>query len=575
RRRSLTRSISAMDGPTSRLPSSVTSSITNSSTPNTVRALPATQSLRDLHNSRVSFSPSFSILTAPTSYGVDPPRPAKDGYEWVWFPGGYWAERERVETPRLSSHSARYFKWRKKSGRNSSSRDTESFSLHSSPKVLETVEGANKVPLPSPWLSEEAHVASLQQPELGNREQSDSSPKSFPWAKTALLGSGTHSTTPSPSPFSPGLETEIAQLAHHGSGSGSGSGSEAVTVKPTPPSIQTRSPVRSPLRSPLRSPFRAFKVPQLKPKRSWMTFLPRPSQKSTSKKESKNDAAYTQNTLEGAKQRLAHPGTLNSPLSRISTLLREENNKSPGSRTRQRKLFGKSPWHRKASAGSDGSTTSSILDLLRGHTPLSTPVSEKLAFIGSTNEWNEEFPGGGEGRIETPPLRESTEDRPGRGFFFDLGQYPSPDKHARSPLRQQQTASVPESSPRRRRPTVHGAGDEPKNQKGSGGDPNKAGSNKQSGGSTKSATKEWWEVPISVLHWDDVRESRTFEFDMPEHLPNSPMCPANKKHKSGGTGVCVYHGRRKRSTPLVWGDVIDQSSDEAWKARNIKRESEG
>ncbi|KAK8010480.1 hypothetical protein PG990_009445 [Apiospora arundinis] len=500
-----------MDGPTSRLPSSVTSSITNSSTPNTVRALPATQSLRDLHNSRVSFSPSFSILTAPTSYGVDPPRPAKDGYEWVWFPGGYWAERERVETPRLSSHSARYFKWRKKSGRNSSSRDTESFSLHSSPKVLETVEGANKVPLPSPWLSEEAHVASLQQPELGNREQIDSSPKSFPWAKTALLGSGTHSTTPSPSPFSPGLETEIAQ----------------------------------------------------------------PSQKSTSKKESKNDAAYTQNTLEGAKQRLAHPGTLNSPLPRISTLLREENNKSPGSRTRQRKLFGKSPWHRKASAGSDGSTTSSILDLLRGHTPLSTPVSEKLAFIGSTNEWNEEFPGGEARRIETPPLRESTEDRPGRGFFFDLGQYPSPDKHARSPLRQQQTASVPEPSPRRRRPTVHGAGDEPKNQKGSGGDPNKAGSNKQSGGSTKSATKEWWEVPISVLHWDDVRASRTFEFDMPEHLPNSPMCPANKKHKSGGTGVCVYHGRRKRSTPLVWGDVIDQSSDEAWKARNIKRESEG
>lgn len=36
-----------------------------------------------------------------------------------------------------------------------------------------------------------------------------------------------------------------------------------------------------------------------------------------------------------------------------------------------------------------------------------------------------------------------------------------------------------------------------------------------------------------------------FEFDMPEHLPNSPMCPANVNHKSGGTGVCVYHGRRK------------------------------
>lgn len=39
---------------------------------------------------------------------------------------------------------------------------------------------------------------------------------------------------------------------------------------------------------------------------------------------------------------------------------------------------------------------------------------------------------------------------------------------------------------------------------------------------------------------------KSFEFDLPEHLPTSPMCPANKKHKSGGTGVCVYHGRSKR-----------------------------
>lgn len=38
---------------------------------------------------------------------------------------------------------------------------------------------------------------------------------------------------------------------------------------------------------------------------------------------------------------------------------------------------------------------------------------------------------------------------------------------------------------------------------------------------------------------------RAFRFDLPEHLPSSPMCPANKRHKSGGTGVCVYHGRAK------------------------------
>lgn len=42
-----------------------------------------------------------------------------------------------------------------------------------------------------------------------------------------------------------------------------------------------------------------------------------------------------------------------------------------------------------------------------------------------------------------------------------------------------------------------------------------------------------------------------FEFDIPEHLPNSPICPANPKHKSGGVGVCVYHGRRKGCSPVL------------------------
>ncbi|KAI1327532.1 hypothetical protein F5Y16DRAFT_371574 [Xylariaceae sp. FL0255] len=37
---------------------------------------------------------------------------------------------------------------------------------------------------------------------------------------------------------------------------------------------------------------------------------------------------------------------------------------------------------------------------------------------------------------------------------------------------------------------------------------------------------------------------RSFEFDIPEHLPSSPICPANARHPMGGAGVCVYHGRR-------------------------------
>ena len=33
----------------------------------------------------------------PSQSVVDPPRPARYGYEWVWFPEGYWAERERPD----------------------------------------------------------------------------------------------------------------------------------------------------------------------------------------------------------------------------------------------------------------------------------------------------------------------------------------------------------------------------------------------------------------------------------------------------------------------------------------------
>lgn len=86
--------------------------------------------------------------------------------------------------------------------------------------------------------------------------------------------------------------------------------------------------------------------------------------------------------------------------------------------------------------------------------------------------------------------------------------------------------------------------------------------------------REWWEVPLAVTRWDDDDDAvllpttvaavaasprpersrwrpppRSFEFALPEHLPSSPMCPANRKHPAGGGGVCVYHGRRKRSRP--------------------------
>ncbi|KAK5119571.1 hypothetical protein LTR85_007399 [Meristemomyces frigidus] len=38
-----------------------------------------------------------------------------------------------------------------------------------------------------------------------------------------------------------------------------------------------------------------------------------------------------------------------------------------------------------------------------------------------------------------------------------------------------------------------------------------------------------------------------FELDVPDHLPNSPLCPLNPRHKSGGKAICPLHGRKKQT----------------------------
>lgn len=74
-------------------------------------------------------------------------------------------------------------------------------------------------------------------------------------------------------------------------------------------------------------------------------------------------------------------------------------------------------------------------------------------------------------------------------------------------------------------------------------------------------SREWWEQkpqkPARQL--GDTSPAARFEFDVPEHLPSSPMCPANVRHKSGGTGLCVYHGRRR---------ALSTVRDEATKRRD-------
>jgi hypothetical protein len=74
-------------------------------------------------------------------------------------------------------------------------------------------------------------------------------------------------------------------------------------------------------------------------------------------------------------------------------------------------------------------------------------------------------------------------------------------------------------------------------------------------GDTRSPA-QWWEQNNTVAKNITAATARRrkaecqapqtrFELNLPEHLPNSPLCPKNPLHKSGGTGVCPFHGRRK------------------------------
>lgn len=47
------------------------------------------------------------------------------------------------------------------------------------------------------------------------------------------------------------------------------------------------------------------------------------------------------------------------------------------------------------------------------------------------------------------------------------------------------------------------------------------------------------DTPRAVVGMETVADLPPFEFDLPEHLPSSPMCPANPKHKLKGKGICV------------------------------------
>ena len=56
-----------------------------------------------------------------------------------------------------------------------------------------------------------------------------------------------------------------------------------------------------------------------------------------------------------------------------------------------------------------------------------------------------------------------------------------------------------------------------------------------------------------TLNEDEDDSVNSFELDVPDHLPNSPLCPLSPKHKSGGKAICPLHGRKRAATMRIWG----------------------
>lgn len=179
----------------------------------------------------------------------------------------------------------------------------------------------------------------------------------------------------------------------------------------------------------------------------------------------------------------------------------------------KRKLFGKAPWHRKESGDSFSTVASSVREVLRGETPPSTPMSD-LAFTFGGKYANTQFPGGEAVRVKTPPIGEYTADGRPRGFFTSMTP-PSGDGAEHVSVSMESSRHIGH-----RRSLIP-------------------------------QSRDWWEcysqkpLPQESVRQDIYDHAAPFEFQIPEHLPSSPMCPTNTKHQSGGTGLCVYHGRRR------------------------------
>lgn len=223
-------------------------------------------------------------------------------------------------------------------------------------------------------------------------------------------------------------------------------------------------------------------------------------------------------------------------LDRTSTALRhilvkhhtqERRMETPSTSTSASTLsIGAQRWQFLRATSGESSGSSGQGSLLAGKAPVPTPESQSL-YIGSdkrhhlaidlTDADGPTYLPSEARRVSTPPLPKTNSGRRKdlRGFFFD---YTPPQDSGPSFIEEPLVE-------REKAPTI----------------------------ARKRSVVDWYRAELDAIEAeeDDDITHEDFELNVVEHLPSSPLCPRNPKHKSGGTGVCVFHGRNSpRPVPL-------------------------
>ncbi|CEF88412.1 hypothetical protein FGSG_05228 [Fusarium graminearum PH-1] len=379
---------------------------------------------------------------------------------------GYWAERQLM-AQRKSNSSRSFFRWRNHSTTKSASEsDVRDLSLGSplaslsAPPNFHGFEPPQQRPPSSPFVSESAHVFSLQHP--STNLFSDNT-QDFSSVSQSVDRDSTDSISPMHN-WVPSRKTDTPPSTPRSSGSLYGKAKKSIGSK-------------------LKFRIRKEATPY--------SAMPEHEHQCSTVGDTRNYTTMHQITKTGS--------YFKDDVSRIKL---------------RRRFFGRPPWGRKESGDSYSSVTSSVREILKGETPPPSLGSSSASL--RVNCVDSPYPGGEARRIKTPPLTDGAVNCRPRSFFTETITSTDLDE-----------VDIHGSSSRRHSLQIvcHK--------------------------SYSPDSAEWREkIPKQPVRRSPHEGPAPFEFQLPEHLPSSPMCPANEKHVGGGKGVCVYHGRRKGASKM-------------------------